>query len=348
LNCSKCDKGRYESNGECISCIAGTYQDKEGEIACISCPIGMYSVSGSEICIECGNEGFGSLEGCVECSVGEELNIDGTGCERCSVGKYNDKRGRGRCEECSPGTYSGIGAWTCTGCGNGEYQNLSGQSSCLKCGIGKESSNDKTGCIDCTREMYSNEETEWECLHCGKGWYPNNEKSDCIFCGTGKQVNNESDGCEECKEDEYSDESSDFICVKCINDSVICDKIYEECNDVKGIKNGSDCNKYESKKGKCFYNGESGTKELETKCEDIVDIRTCGDIQEILLCLYANLTTFPNLNVNNTSSSQSELDGICIWDIRMEKCTEKFNVECNSLVVESCEKAMNCTVIDGL
>ena len=102
------------------------------------------------------------LNDCLSCDAGSYSNSDGTVCELCPKGRYNDAAG-----------FSSA----CIMCGGGKYNEVSGATSandCADCGLGRFSA-------------ATTAETRNSCTDCGPGTYgPNANNSECITCGGGK------------------------------------------------------------------------------------------------------------------------------------------------------------------
>jgi hypothetical protein len=94
----------------------------------------------------------------------------------------------------------------------------------------------------------------------------------------------------------------------------------ENCSDLIGIKNGSQCNDYSSLKGNCFFNGNVKVNNTEVKCFDVVDVVRCGDILEMGLCVHAKKDTYPNLTIDSLSSPSTIY---CTWEGGNETCVSK-------------------------
>ena len=51
---SDCQPGNYMDNNKCEQCLAGTYNEEEGQqTECLKCEAGTYSTAGSATCSEC-------------------------------------------------------------------------------------------------------------------------------------------------------------------------------------------------------------------------------------------------------------------------------------------------------
>ena len=135
-DCALCGAGKYSTetgasvSSKCKNCLAGTYQDTEGNTACKNCPNGKYeSRLGSKLCIECDPGRFGTVEG--------QTSVD-AGCKYCPKGQYQDQNGRTSCIGCVKGKYhnqnGGTSSASCKLCPQGQYQDTAGSSSCKNCG----------------------------------------------------------------------------------------------------------------------------------------------------------------------------------------------------------------------
>jgi hypothetical protein len=139
-------------------------------------------------------------------------------------------------------------------------------------------------------------------------------------------------------------EEDDSINGKCVN------SVVESCSDLKEIKNGSQCDDYNSTKGKCFFNGDVQINNTEVRCSDIIDVIKCEDILEMGLCMYAKKDTYPNLIIDYSLSSPSTI--YCIWESENETCISKNSfksvTQCKDLNTDFCERFEGCVVVGGI
>lgn len=124
--CTECDVGKYTGTFEstsclpclpgsranvtglasCLPCAAGDHAAQEASYDCAACPVGRFSLSGSEVCYECAPRSVASVEASSECEVcPSNSNNDEkkSQCE-CIVGYFLQARPGGKqCVECPDG-----------------------------------------------------------------------------------------------------------------------------------------------------------------------------------------------------------------------------------------------------
>jgi hypothetical protein len=93
-------------------------------------------------------------------------------------------------------------------------------------------------------------------------------------------------------------------------------QIPDECESLE-ISSTSECKKFKSMKGPCFFNG--GSEEGEGICSDVVSITECTDFKDRVLCSYAKKYTYPYLE---SYSSASNTTFLCLWNVG-EGCQSK-------------------------
>jgi hypothetical protein len=81
----------------------------------------------------------------------------------------------------------------------------------------------------------------------------------------------------------------------------------------------ANCRKFVSKIGPCFFNGNDQILN-GTTCSDINSVDECSFLKDRTLCTYANKYTYPNLEVNSTTSRHIF---VCLWNIENGKCDSK-------------------------
>jgi hypothetical protein len=162
--CSACPPGTSETNGLCVSCLAGMYS-RSGSIQCRDCQPGTYSIGNTTACLECAR---GSI------SAG---NASGA-CAMCSAGTFSAFAGGSVCDKCAVGYVSaGDGAWSCLRCADGEYA-APGDSQCRLCVAGTWGNS--TGCSACGTGVYSTTlggSSPSVCVACPTGTYSNDTQT---------------------------------------------------------------------------------------------------------------------------------------------------------------------------
>jgi len=95
LYCADCPTGTYSSNGKCVPCNAGEYQDKQGSSSCIRCPAGSSSDHGASDFSQCR----------AVCRPGH-YSKDGMdpGCQLCPIDTYQELQMATVCKACPQGT----------------------------------------------------------------------------------------------------------------------------------------------------------------------------------------------------------------------------------------------------
>ena len=124
VTCSKCAKGKYNSQygqASCTGCPRGRYVDVEGRTSlghCDYCPSGKFAdVVGTDECTSCvaGTMGVVAVNNdhenhCIKCEAGKFQEYDGsTHCAECASGTYTPTDGHDGCLSCdvANGQYSG-------------------------------------------------------------------------------------------------------------------------------------------------------------------------------------------------------------------------------------------------
>ena len=104
---------------DCLACPLNTYQDFTGQSTCKNCASGLFSTTGSPICMNCPTLG---------------TYITTQWCVYCSKGKYQDQPNQPLCKLCNAGQYVNIpGATACVSCADGYYQDNTGKTVCKNC-----------------------------------------------------------------------------------------------------------------------------------------------------------------------------------------------------------------------
>eukprot|EP00127_Corallochytrium_limacisporum_P002822 Clim_evm1s142 gene=Clim_evmTU1s142 len=246
--CTACILGRYSSEPgleDCTPCGTGTYADVIGMDVCFPCPIGKFgnvtemsecndcdygyytADIGRSVCDACDTHYYTPSRGsnkCLECSAGEVVKEDKSGCEPCAIGTY-EVRGvcincpdgyscpnagtsvpdecsageivsedRSDCVPCAIGTYELRGE--CVDCPDGHSCPTAGTSEPQECSAGYIVTEDKSGCDPCPAGTY---ELRDECLVCPDGHScPTAGTSVPQECSAGDIVNESKDGCDPC------------------------------------------------------------------------------------------------------------------------------------------------------
>uniref|UniRef100_A0A8C0KBR3 Signal peptide, CUB and EGF-like domain-containing protein 1 n=1 Tax=Canis lupus dingo TaxID=286419 RepID=A0A8C0KBR3_CANLU len=144
-----CGPGTHFSGepGQCVPCVPGTYQDRDGQLSCTPCPSSDgLGLTGARNVSECGGQcspGFFSQDGfrpCQACPVGTYQPEPGrTGCFSCGGGLLTKHEGTVSfqdCEtkvHCSPGHHYNTTTHRCIRCPIGTYQPEFGQNHCITC-----------------------------------------------------------------------------------------------------------------------------------------------------------------------------------------------------------------------
>uniref|UniRef100_A0A2K6UHL1 Signal peptide, CUB domain and EGF like domain containing 1 n=1 Tax=Saimiri boliviensis boliviensis TaxID=39432 RepID=A0A2K6UHL1_SAIBB len=147
--CVACGPGTHFSGelGQCVPCLPGTYQDREGQLSCTPCPSSDgLSLAGARNVAECGGQcppGFFSADGfkpCQACPMGSYQPEPGrTGCFPCGGDLLTKQEGTTSfqdCEakvHCSPGHHYNTTTHRCVRCPVGTYQPEFGQNHCITC-----------------------------------------------------------------------------------------------------------------------------------------------------------------------------------------------------------------------
>jgi len=132
--CVACPASKYGFDGTCLSCAAGTYNNKTGQTYCQNCTANSYSTPGSILC-QC-NMGFTGADGslCTLCAAGTYKNIVGsTMCQSCRDGSSSDPGSISNTScVCQPGF---TGNSSCIACVAGTYKAMLGSALCDACQV---------------------------------------------------------------------------------------------------------------------------------------------------------------------------------------------------------------------
>jgi hypothetical protein len=73
----------------------------------------------------------------------------------------------------------------------------------------------------------------------------------------------------------------------------------------------------------------------------------CGVILEMGLCVHAMKDTYPDLVIDSLTSSSITY---CIWEDENERCVSKNKggLKCEELVVDLCERFVECAIVGGV
>ena len=163
-SCQDCDVAKFRTNEKdpmnCIQCVAGKYQDQEGQPLCKNCMVGKYlpplsidehdspedckmclvgryaKITGKNECDICTSPSYQDEVGQSQCKicVAGKIRTVSTGCTDCVTGKHQNEPGKNICKQCPIGYKSDVlGLAQCLQCGNGQYTDTKGQSTCNKC-----------------------------------------------------------------------------------------------------------------------------------------------------------------------------------------------------------------------
>ena len=144
-NCTRCLKGEYQNRtgqSGCLPCPAGTFGEVGGLSVCTPCPAGSYSTGGASDCVLCLQGEYASVAGsvnCSKCDKGTYAPTKGTQtCIKCPAGKFSAVEGEGsQCQDCLEGEYQNVtGQSRCSDCDSGTFANGRGFASCLPCPAG--------------------------------------------------------------------------------------------------------------------------------------------------------------------------------------------------------------------
>jgi len=109
-----CKVGFTGQNGAlCVSCVAGKFQNSNGDVKCTDCIAGKYSsVVGatSDVCTLCLENSVSAIASdditdC-KCKVGWTGSGGSVSCSACNLGTYKNSIGSDACQNCMAGTYS--------------------------------------------------------------------------------------------------------------------------------------------------------------------------------------------------------------------------------------------------
>ena len=232
-SCLMCDKGKYQNSrgqAQCLICVPGKFNNELGlktqcklcdhgkfsnetELtACFDCAIGKSTNSqkGSASCTTCaagrfGKGGRSSKNGtrCTACRAGmfRVGTGDGSTCDICPQGYFQNIEGSAFCLSCLPGKYGGSsGLVTCQDCAENTAQPEANASECLPCSSGRTASGGSASCAKCNGGEFGGSETgSTTCAKCPGGWYRNGADDDpsrCLQCKLGETS---IDGAAECQ-----------------------------------------------------------------------------------------------------------------------------------------------------
>ena len=171
--CGQCAAGKYELDGVCQDCPAGTHLSIEGSsssLDCIECQAGQYSNSALTACNACPNNSNSfktntTLTACT-CNSGW-TGPDGGDCIACETGKYKIDQGNWPCNQCGSGKYSNqtsaISETACSQCSENSDPNI--KSSACRCQIGFFGY-DNTKCMACEEDTYQDAIGSVVCNEC--------------------------------------------------------------------------------------------------------------------------------------------------------------------------------------
>ena len=125
LSYQACAPGTFYSNGQCLSCAVGTYQDEADQDSCKMCEPGTFNAAtGATQCNACSVGSFAASFGSAQCNL-------------CPQGRFQDQTGQAQCMACPLGTFNDqTGASSCSACAIGQFGNAIGQTSCSDCPVG--------------------------------------------------------------------------------------------------------------------------------------------------------------------------------------------------------------------
>ena len=103
---NSCGAGMYSvtTDGDCYSCMHGTYASGAGSTRCTECPVGQFTNrSGAEACTPCHPGSFQYAQGgseCLACPAGKAQDSSGaTACFSCAAGLVQPVPGSSTCRE---------------------------------------------------------------------------------------------------------------------------------------------------------------------------------------------------------------------------------------------------------
>jgi len=205
-----CATGYQPSNGDCVSCPAGTYgtdgstctpcaagttsvAGATSATACTPCAAGKFSAAGAS-CTDCPQNATCPTKTDFTCNPGYEKSVSGLTCQQltCAPGKYVNGS---ICTDCEAGTTSVAGATSasaCTACQPGTYS-AAGASSCTTCPAN----------ATCTSTDFT----------CNPGYTKSGSTCQQVTCAPGKYVNGST--CTDCEAGSYSSGGTVTSCTTC-------------------------------------------------------------------------------------------------------------------------------------
>ena len=230
-SCKYCPEGyinSLEANFECFMCIAalGHFMDQTGSSATVcksSCPIGYKFQAFDSPCSLC-LQGFrqtvstNNVQICEKCTVGKHQNEKGkVTCNECAAGKYTDENGKPSCSNCQAEDASLQDKTGCKHCPIG-WTHGGAQVECQACGQGKAAPDSMSACVMCPTGWYQDKDqaTASACTSCAQGMYSTNVLIPCTACAPGsRQPLRGKDACEFCGPGKYSANSESHECTNC-------------------------------------------------------------------------------------------------------------------------------------
>ena len=253
--CVACPAGTKEENRVCKPCVAGEFQDSDGQIECLPCDIGTFSdqpratactrcpagtannLEQQSQCKNCTKGSFSAETGQAECDLcgaGTYSSIDGAKtCTRCSPGFFVGGEGATGCTRCFRGTYApGYGTIQCENCPSGTFASERGLEACEACITGRyQDETGKSECKVCEEGTFVDVTSATDCFPCPTGTVnPLQEQVSCVLCGNGTyQDEIEKQTCKECDLGEYNALERQSRCSKCDPGSFTDEKKQSEC-----------------------------------------------------------------------------------------------------------------------
>ncbi|XP_076460199.1 uncharacterized protein LOC143293161 [Babylonia areolata] len=198
-----CTEGQYISGNDCLLCDFGYYQPERWQTSCIKCPTDRTTqrngaVNESECILSCppGKENQPGSNICTECQQGTYKSIEAAAlCDPCPVGyvtRINGSTDVSDCElsACEAGSYaSDRSVGGCTSCPFGQYQPDRWQEQCIPCPPGfttfQRGAVSRDLCLrDCPPgQQYAN--SSQTCEQCTVGYYNDDldpARYTCIMC----------------------------------------------------------------------------------------------------------------------------------------------------------------------
>ena len=254
--CAHCPHGQYynTSTKSCVPCEIGSFSNITGATSCTKCPANTYNgATGAIVCTRCpggtSSTAIGAtlLSTCQACPVGR-FSVSGSNCQICPAGTYNNTAGRAdscikcpggtfststgatastTCQNCLAGRFSGDGATACSFCPAGTYNNTAGRASCTDCPLGTFSNTEgatvSTTCIECLPGRYSDVLGAKSCKLCPIGTYNDQtgrtSSLSCLTCPMGTYSNSTgATSCSRCLAGSYSASTgatSSTTCLSC-------------------------------------------------------------------------------------------------------------------------------------